>query len=339
MEIRAYKDMQALHTFRVPWQALVYCAVDTAEDAHTALEYAKEHSLEVLVLGGGSNILPTHNWEGLVIHNAIAGREIVGVDEESITIRLGAGEVWHDLVEWATSHGYFGLENLALIPGSLGGAVVQNIGAYDVDIQRYVVSVEAINIETLEYETFTHQECEFAYRNSIFKANRGQWMITHATLTLPTQFTPELGYRALAEAFAGQEEPTARGVVDRVVDIRTSKLPNWQEVGTAGSFFANPRVSDEVVARIQERHGDVPVFHNYQSKEHTIPAGWLIEHAGLDPELCSRFLYHKHHLVVINPTTGTHETSGQEIGAFTRTVQDQVYRTFGIKLHPEVVVL
>lgn len=339
MEIRAYKDMQSLHTFGVPWQALVYCAVDSAEDAHKALEYAHEQSLAVFVLGGGSNILPTSNWEGLVIHNAIATREVIDVVDEGVVLRVGAGEVWHDLVTWTVSHGYYGFENLALIPGTVGGAVVQNIGAYDVDIARFVQSVEVINTKTLEQRTLSREECCFAYRNSLFKQERGSWLVTHVTCVLPTTYKPVLSYRVLNEALAESRTPSAEEVMDAVITIRESKLPNPQEVGTAGSFFANPRVDDATVARLHAEYPDMPVFHNYDSSEHTIPAGWLIEHAGIAPELKEQFLYPKHHLVVVNNTKNTPKTSGQDIESCTRLIQEQVHQVFGISLESEVVVL
>lgn len=339
MEIRAYKDMQSLHTFGVPWEALVYCAVDSVADAVSAIEYAQQHELGVLVLGGGSNILPTKHWNGLVLHNKIAGREITDVDTDKVTLRIGAGEQWHALVEWTVGHGYYGLENLALIPGSVGGAVVQNIGAYDVDIERYIQSVEAIEISTGEQVVFGHDDCDFDYRTSVFKQHGGRYMVTHVTLALSTVYQPVLSYRALAQAMADVDQVDATEVMKAVIDIRQSKLPDWHVVGTAGSFFANPRVDEKTRERLVSQYPDVPVFNNYGSDQHTVPAAWLIEHAGLDADFKKQYLYHKHHLVLVNQDKGGQETCGSDLARAAETIASKVDTTFGIALESEVVIL
>lgn len=339
MQIRAYKDLQSLHTFGVPWQCEVYCSLHTAEEAQKAIEYANEQGIKVLILGGGSNILPTQDWPGLVIKNEIGGRAITAIEGDTTYVEIGSGENWHDCVLWTLEQGIFGLENLALIPGTVGGAVVQNIGAYDVDIARYVDAVEVIEIDTGERYWIQQKECAFAYRNSIFKANPECWMITAVRLALPSGFTPVLSYQVLQEALEGQSHPRAQDVAQAVMSIRRSKLPDWGQIGTAGSFFANPRVSDAMLEKLQAMHPDMPVFHNYGTQEHTIPAGWLVEHCNIPAEDKAKYLYPKHHLVVVNNNKNTSQTSGVEIYQFTQQVQEQVQEQFGITLTPEVIVL
>jgi UDP-N-acetylmuramate dehydrogenase len=339
MQIRAYKDLQSLHTFGVPWQCQVYCSLHTAEEAKKAIEYANEQGIEVFILGGGSNILPVDDWPGLVIRNEIGGRAITAVDSDTTHLEIGSGENWHALVLWSLEQGLFGLENLALIPGTVGGAVVQNIGAYDVDIARYVEAVEVIEIATAKRYWLQGKDCEFAYRDSIFKRPQGKWMITAVRLVLHNAFTPVLSYKALQDALAGVLCPRAQDVAQAVMDIRRSKLPDWEQTGTAGSFFGNPRVGDGELARLQAEYPDIPVFHNYNLSEHTIPAGWLVENCGLPAEDKEKYLSAKHHLVVVNNNKNTDITSGAEIYQFTRRIQQQVHEQFDITLVPEVVVL
>ena len=340
MRIQAHKDLQQLHTFGVPWQATVFCAIDSVEDAVKTVRYAIEYNMPMLVLGGGSNMLPTVDYPGLVIKNELGGRSVIDINEQEIILHIGAGENWHDLVMWTVESGYYGLENLALIPGTVGGAVVQNIGAYDVDLGRFIERVECIDLGTGEEKIFESSECGFGYRTSVFKENQGRWMVTGVTLRLAKQFVPVVPYKPLQEKLGDSvSQLSATDVMNAVIEIRQSKLPDWNMVGTAGSFFGNPRLTDEQIRELQARFPDMPVFNNYGTGKHTVPAGWLIEQSGIDGELKNKYLYPKHHLIVVNNTKNTDQTSGQEIAEFTRLVQQQVREMFGVELTPEVVVL
>ncbi|MFW0871335.1 MAG: UDP-N-acetylmuramate dehydrogenase [Patescibacteria group bacterium] len=339
MQIRAYKNLQRLHTFGVPWRSEVYCSLHTFEEAIKAIHYANEKHIDILVLGGGSNILPTKDWQGLVIKNEIGGRAVMEETKDTITIEIGSGENWHDLVFWSMEQGMYGLENLALIPGTVGGAVVQNIGAYDVDIARYIKAVEVIEIASEKSYWMNTSDCNFSYRKSIFKSQPGKWLITRVRLELLQKFTPVLSYKALEQALGGIAYPRAQDVAQRVIDIRQSKLPDWQKIGTAGSFFANPRVNDTELKQLQAKYPQIPVFHNYGTKEHTIPAGYLIEHCGLAKADKEKFIYPKHHLVLVNNAKNTDAISGREIDTFSKIIEQRVKDTFGITLMPEVVVL
>lgn len=337
--VEEHKDLQLLHTFGVPWQSRFFCDVTSTQQVIDMVTYCREQNVAVMVLGGGSNILPVRDWDGLVVRNEIVGREVVSENDKEIVLRIGAGESWHDLVVWATGSGYYGLENLVLIPGTVGGAVVQNIGAYDVDLGRFIQSVEAVNLETGTKKTFLGNECEFDYRNSIFKKTRGVWMVTYVEIVLSKKYRPVLTYQPLQERFSEQSTPQAVEVMNAVMEVRQSKLPDWNQIGTAGSFFSNPRISNEEVERLREIFPDMPVFDNYGTGDNTVPAGWLIEHADISQDLKDRFLYPKHHLIVVNNDKNQPNTLGIEIHEFTQLVQKQVLAKFGIELVPEVVVL
>lgn len=333
-------DLSTMHTFGVPWRSDYYCTVTTYQEAQDVATYCCTRGIDVMVLGGGSNILPTKNFDGLVMKNEICGREVVDENDTTICLKIGSGESWHDLVVWTVDQGYFGLENLALIPGTVGGAVVQNIGAYDVDLQRYIVSVDAINLTTGESRSFSREECEFEYRNSIFKKNQGQWMVTSLVIELSKEFKPVLTYASLQDKLGDPDPPiSVKEVMKAVIEIRQSKLPDWNEIGTAGSFFGNPRINSEEVVRLHKTFPTMPVFDNYRTGENTVPAGWLIEQCDIDQDLKDRFLYPKHHLIVVNNDKNHNGTTGQEIYDFTQMIQAEVRDKFGIDFIPEVVIL
>ena len=343
MEIQAHKNLTDLHTFGVPWKTAVFCAFENLEDVQKTVAYAILQKLPIFVLGGGSNILPTVDYAGLVIKNELGGRSVLDKNDEHVSVCIGAGEDWHALVGWAVESGYYGLENLALIPGTVGGAVVQNIGAYDVDLARFVQSVDVINLHTGQSETLTHAQCEFEYRNSVFKKNQGQWIITRVTLQLQLHYTPVTTYKLLREKINHlHTQPTAVDVMNAVIEIRKSKLPDWNTVGTAGSFFGNPRVDDAIIKKIREKHPDVPVFSNYGGKEQTIPAGWLIEHCRLDKKIRAQYLYPQHSLVLVNNHKATGDTPrqyGKQIHHASKMIANRVKKDFGVQLIPEVIVL
>ena len=342
MKIQAHKNLQDLHTFGVPWKADVFCAVDNVENAVKTVLYAIEQKMDMLVLGGGSNILPTENFKGLVIKNEICGRTVTDENDQTITVDVGAGEVWHDLVLWCTEHGYYGLENLALIPGTVGGAVVQNIGAYDVDLSRFVDAVECVNLVSGEVVDMSRRECEFEYRNSVFKKNPGTWMVTTVTLELPKTFVPVLTYKSLQDKLGSPTSQfTAKEVMEAVIGIRESKLPDPNVVGTAGSFFGNPKVDEKILKKLKSKYPDMPVFQNYGTDEHTIPAGWLIDNCRLDKKIRSDFLYDQHALVVVNKLKGGDVPLkyGKQIHHAAKMIMNRVEKDFGIRLSPEVVVI
>ncbi len=325
------------NTFGLPWQSRFFCVVDTEKQVALALAFAKQKKTPALVLGGGSNLLPTKKYQGLVIKNEIKGKGIVKETNNFVWVRVGAGEDWHQFVLWSIRNNYFGLENMSLIPGTVGGAVVQNIGAYDVDIQRYITKVEAYKLETGKKKVFERADCQFDYRNSIFKKS-DEWMVVGVTMKLPKTFRPVLTYKPLAR-LKTKKGLTAKQVSQEVCKIRRSKLPDWKKLGTAGSFFGNPRAAQSVVDRLKKSYPDMPVFYNYGSNKATIPAGWLIQHSRLSEKDRQEFLYPKHSLIVVNNHKGSKKqprNHALRTKNFVMRVQKQVQKDFGITLKPEV---
>lgn len=340
MNIIKSADLTDKHTFGVPWAADFYIELKKAEQITEILQ--NKGAKKLFVLGGGSNILPTKKMKGIVIHNQIKGKEVIKEYKTHIFLRVGAGENWHSIVLFCIRNQYYGFENLTLIPGTVGGAVVQNIGAYDVEISRFVHEVEVYSLSTGEKKMFKGKECCFEYRNSIFKYS-DEWIVTHVTFKLPKVFKPMLTYKPLQHLkdVYKKDNLTAKRVSQEVAKIRKSKLPDWNIIGTAGSFFANPRVNTKTVQRLQKNYPDMPVFYNYGSEMATIPAGWLIEHSSIPPQDRIEFLYHKHALIVINNQKNMTmpANKGARIKNFVAKVARTVERDFGITLNPEVKIL
>ena len=337
LAIQKNVSLQDKHTFGLPWKSRFFIELEREEQIKHVLGFAQEKDMPVLILGGGSNMLPTETYKGLVIQNKLTGRKVTKETKTFSLLEVAAGEDWHKLVLWTIRNNMFGLENMSLIPGTVGGAVVQNIGAYDVDIQRFVHSVTAYSLNTGKKKIFTRDECQFDYRNSIFKSS-DLWVVTSVTLKLSHSFRPVLTYKPLQGLKDLAPELTARRVSQEVIKIRRSKLPNWKKIGTAGSFFANPRVSKKKAERLQKLYPNIPVFYNYGSDKATIPAGWLIEHSSLSQKNRQEFLYHKHALIIVNKEKGgdVSITKGKRTVAVVERIQNKVLQEFGIALRPEV---
>jgi len=340
-EIQQNKQLRDLHTFAVPWRAQFFVSITDNSQMHDVLEIARGQSQSVFVLGGGSNILPISTYKGLVIQNNISGRTVVSENDDEIVVEFGAGENWHDTVLWCVEHGYHGIENLALIPGTVGGAVVQNIGAYDCEISQNIVSVSAVDRHSLESRSFTQVDCQFEYRNSIFKKNQGAFVVTAVQLRLQKKYHPIVTYDPLKK-FTNQPNLTAKDVVDEIITIRKSKLPDWETIGTAGSFFGNPRVEDRLVRKLLKKYKEMPVFTDKQTGKKIIPAGWLIEHSKLDSKVREKFLYSKHSLVLVNNQKGDNAISdkyGKEIYHASKMIVNRVEKDFWITLEREVLIV
>jgi len=335
-QIQQNKDLTNEHTFGVPWKGSFFVAIKDEKQIMEVIE--QRATKDVLVLGGGSNILPTKKFKGIVMQNKIKGKEVTGEGKTFFDIRVGAGENWHAFVLYAIRKDMFGLENLSLIPGTVGGALVQNIGAYDVEISQYVQFVEALDLKTGEKRVFKKNEMDLSYRHSIFK-HSGKYIVTHVTLRLSKKFRPVLTYKPL-QKLQEKKDLNAKEVSREVMKVRMSKLPDWNIIGTAGSFFANPRVSQSVVKKLQKNYPDMPVFYNYGSKKATIPGGWLMEHASLSLKDRKEFLYHKHSLIVVNNEKGENPSQGKgkRIRNFIEKAIKTVENDFGITLKPEVKI-
>ena len=335
MHIEAGKSLRGLNTFGIEATAKLFVAV-TSEDAYRAV--VRDPALEReprLVLGGGSNLLFTRDFDGLVVKNAIAGIEVQREDAEHVWVRAGAGEIWHQLVLYCVDRGFAGLENLSLIPGQVGATPMQNIGAYGVEMESVCESVEALDAMTAERVVFTHVECEFGYRESVFKHRyKNRFFITAVTFRLNKTPKFEVGYgdvrRTLDEM--GVHDLTIKAVSDAVIRIRSSKLPDPKVMGNAGSFFKNPVVSRPQFEALQAANPGLP---NYPQADGSVkvPAGWLIEQCGWKGHVSGHAGVHdRQALVLVNRGGAT----GAEIYHLALEVQASIRERFGIELVPEV---
>lgn len=291
----------------------------------------------LLVIGGGSNLLLTQDFEGNVLHPLIKGIEVSEKDTY-ILMRCGAGEVWDEVVEYAVSHGYYDMENLSHIPGEVGASVVQNIGAYGMEVQDVVYKIEAIETETGKEVVITPEECDYAYRYSKFKGEwKGRYVVTYVTYKLSKNFTPRLGYGNLSAVLRqkGIDNPTASDVRRAVIDIRKSKLPEPEIEGNAGSFFMNPVVDRDKFSELIERYPNMPHY-NVGDDKVKIPAGWMIEQCGWKGKSMGRAAVHdKQALVLVNKGGAT----GKEILALCDAIRSDVKSRFGIEIRPEVNIV
>lgn len=291
----------------------------------------------LLVIGGGSNLLLTHDFEGNVLHPLIKGIEVSEKDAY-ILMRCGAGEVWDEVVDYAVSHGYYDMENLSHIPGEVGASVVQNIGAYGMEVQDVVYKIEAIETETGKEVVITPEECDYAYRYSKFKGEwKGRYVVTYVTYKLSKNFTPRLGYGNLSAVLQqkGIENPTASDVRRAVIDIRKSKLPEPEIEGNAGSFFMNPVVDRDKFSELIEKYPNMPHY-NVGDDKVKIPAGWMIEQCGWKGKSMGRAAVHdKQALVLVNKGGAT----GKEILALCDAIRSDVKSRFGIEIRPEVNIV
>ncbi len=292
--------------------------------------------LPKLVLGGGSNILLTQDFPGLVLHMCMKGIAIVGEDADATYVQAAAGESWHQLVRWTLAHGLGGLENLSLIPGSVGAAPIQNIGAYGAEIKDCLHAVTVLDLATGAISTLSNPECEFGYRDSIFKHRlREGAVILDVTLALPKRWQPNLQYAELAREVLQRNVilPAAVDISDAVIAIRSRKLPDPAVIGNAGSFFKNPVVSAAQRNLLLESHPQL-VSYVQADGSYKLAAGWLIEQCGWKGKnLGAAGVYPKQALVLVN----LGGASGQEIVALARAIQADVGQRFGVQLEPEPV--
>jgi len=292
-----------------------------------------------LLLGGGSNICFTRDIDQMVLHNQISGIEIIEEDARSATIEVGAGENWHSLVEWAVDHQLGGLENMALIPGTVGAAPIQNIGAYGRELKDVFVSLDAFDIERKKIATFHAQDCKFGYRDSYFKnAGKGKFVIVHVRLKLQKcPHTLHTEYGAIQKVLDENKNlnPSIRDIFTAVIQIRESKLPDPKVIGNAGSFFKNPEVSQKQFLELQSRFEDL-VFYAQPEGTYKIPAGWLIEKCGWKGKKVGNVGCHKDQALVLVHFGGG---KGTEILKLSEQIRRDVDQKFGIQLQPEVNII
>ena len=329
-------SLKPLNTFGMNVVAKEFASVETKQDLAKILN---TNLSNLLVLGGGSNILLTKDVNALVLHINIKGIEIVSVYENNVRVRVAAGENWHEFVSWCLDKNYGGIENLSLIPGNVGTAPIQNIGAYGVELKDVFISCEAMNIQTQELRTFNKEECDFGYRNSIFKEElKGQYIITSVIFELSSlQHVIKKKYGDIESELKnnGIENPTIQDISKAVISIRNSKLPNPKVLGNSGSFFKNPMISCVQFQLIKNKFPKIP---HYKVSETTvkIPAGWLIETVGFKGKTFKNYgVHNKQALVLVNYGNA----SGKEMLELSKKIQEAILIVFDIVLEIEVNIL
>lgn len=332
-------DLQPLNTFAIAARAAHFARVESIEQLREALDYARTKKLPILPLGGGSNIVLTGDFPGLVILIELRGLSLQKSGEGSTDLHAAAGENWHRLVMHTVEQGLGGLENLALIPGKIGAAPIQNIGAYGVELRDTFRSLRAVHIASGEEHEFSAQDCRFGYRDSVFKGPvRDQYIITEVALRLPADWHPRLDYPALAEHLVEQHpdrsldtaDLTPEQVARAVIDIRNSKLPSPDDIPNAGSFFKNPLVSADVYRRLKQSHPDLVAF--AAGDQWKLAAGWLIDRAGWRGVRHNAVGVHdRQALVLVNPGRG----NGGEVTGLAAEIAADIRDKFGVDLEPE----
>lgn len=330
-------SLQPYNTFGIDVNARAFARFSSLEELKAILD-ENAGKLPLFILGGGSNVLLTQPLEALVLKNELYGFEHLRETEATIDVKSGAGEEWHGFVRYCVDRGWGGVENLSLIPGSVGASPMQNIGAYGVEIKDCFVSLEAWHIERQELHTFSAEDCAFGYRESVFKrALKGQYVIVSVTYRLQKHPQFNTGYGAIQSELdaMGVRELSVGVISQAVMNIRSSKLPNPKELGNAGSFFKNPVVETAVLESIRENYPEVPHYPQADGTE-KLAAGWLIEQAGWKGKRVGNCGVHaKQALVLVNYGGAT----GSEIYALSQSVLDAVQEQFGVLLEREVNIL
>ena len=335
-------SLRGYNSFGLPAVAHTLVRIRSDADVRRLLEHPVHGGAPKLVLGAGSNIVLTRDPLAVVLKVEVAGRRLVAEQDDAWIVEFGAGENWHQAVQWTLQQGWPGLENLALIPGTVGAAPVQNIGAYGLELQDRFHSLDAVDLVTGRGVTLDWADCDFAYRHSVFKATgfgglAGKSLITRVRLRLPRPWQPVLGYQDIERCMAdsGNHAPDAATLRDWVVAVRSAKLPDPQRLGNAGSFFKNPVVSEEQCRDIIGRDPHV-VHYELADGRFKLAAGWLIEACGWKGKSVGQAaVYERQALVLVNRGGAT----GAEVVTLARAIQESVYGRFGIRLEPEPVLL
>jgi UDP-N-acetylmuramate dehydrogenase len=337
MEIQSNFSLKNHNTFGIEAKAKQFIAVHSITELKSILEENKTQ--KKFILGGGSNMLLTQDIDALVIHIDLKGKKIIEENDDFVWVESQAGENWHDFVLWTIDHNFGGLENMSLIPGNVGTTPVQNIGAYGTEIKDTFVSCDAINIVTQKIKTFTDTECNFGYRESIFKNEaKDQYIILSVVYKLTKRnHKINISYGDIAGELAKNNVtvPTLKDVSNAVIAIRKSKLPDPKELGNSGSFFKNPILLKSDFEHIHQKFPEMK-FYEISETEVKVPAGWLIEQAGFKGKRFGDAGVHKNQaLVLVNYGNAT----GQEILSVSRAVQKTVFDIFGIHIEAEVNVI
>lgn len=335
LEMKKNHDLSAYNTFHLPVKAAMFYELTDAMQLIDIIQEPDFQKEKTLWLGGGSNIIFTQDYAGLVVHLANKGITETHRENGKVWIKAEAGEIWHDFVQKTLQMGLSGLENLSLIYGTVGASPVQNIGAYGVEVKDRIHAVHCFDLQFNQFVTLSNAECEFAYRESIFKqAGKGRYIIVSVEFILDTEFKPHIQYGDLAQVLAENcpnQAITAQNVADAVCQIRRSKLPNPDEWGNVGSFFKNPIVSAEHAQKLHAQYPNMPTYPQADGSL-KLAAGWLIDQCGLKGKSMGGAAVHeKQALVLINKNNA----SVQDIRDLSDFICTQVWEKFGVQLHAE----
>ncbi|HET8809514.1 MAG TPA: UDP-N-acetylmuramate dehydrogenase [Flavobacteriaceae bacterium] len=336
MQFAQNKSLKAYNTFGIDVKAKRFVSIGSEEELEQILR--KTYASELFVLGGGSNMLLTKDLDKTVAHIDLKGKQVLETEENSVLVSAKAGENWHEFVLWCLENGFGGVENLSLIPGNVGTAPIQNIGAYGVELKDVFVECKALNIQTLQTKTFSKEDCRFGYRDSVFKNElKNQFIITEVIFRLTTKnHQLHTSYGAIQHQLELVRivNPTIRDISNAVVKIRQEKLPDPNKIGNSGSFFKNPIVPKSEFEQIQKKHPEIP-FYALPDGRVKIPAGWLIDQAGFKGFRDGDAGVHKNQaLVLVNHGNAT----GTEILSLAEKIREKIADSYGVMLEFEVNV-
>jgi UDP-N-acetylmuramate dehydrogenase len=338
MQLQKNISLQPYNTFGIDVRTEFFTEWNSIQDVQKYTQDKDLNSHPRLILGGGSNMLLTKDFAGLSIKNNILGREVLSETEKEVVVKIGGGEVWHEIVLWTIDQGWNGMENMSLIPGSMGAAPIQNIGAYGKELKDIFVKLVAVNLDSGELENFDLEACQFGYRNSVFKNElKGKFVIVSVTIRLTKVGAFNTSYGSIGQELekAGVKKITAKAISDAVITIRQSKLPDPAKLGNSGSFFKNPIIK---AALYEEVKYEYPALPGYPSGEELIkvPAGWLIDQAGWKGKRVGNCGVHSKQALVLVNYGGA---SGDEIFQLSENIIADVIQKYGIELEREVNVL
>jgi UDP-N-acetylmuramate dehydrogenase len=329
-------SLKSLNTFGLNYESEFFISVKTESEAIKVITDAGSYLKPILVLGGGSNLLFSDNYKGTIIHPEISGINIEEKNPDYVIVSAGAGVEWDSFVDWTVENRFGGIENLSLIPGTVGAAPVQNIGAYGAEVKNTIEKVRAVSFDNASIKEFKKNECFFGYRSSIFKTDlKGKYMVTKVYFKLATRPSLNLIYGSLAEEVVKLGGATLRNVRDAVINIRRSKLPDPDIIGNAGSFFKNPVVDVSTAESLRKRYPRMPCFVD-SSGGIKLTAGWLIEQCGWKGKRSGNVGVHdKQALVIVN----FGNASGKEILNLSEEIRKSVWYRFEVELEREVEVI
>jgi UDP-N-acetylmuramate dehydrogenase len=334
--MKDYKDYSLLNhnTFGIDAKCVRFLEYSSVEEAQQVSGIIRNDSLPFIIIGEGSNLLLKCDYEGNVVHSSIHGIEVSDRNDRYL-VRCGSGEVFDDIVAYCVEHGYYGAENLSLIPGEVGASAIQNIGAYGAEAKDIIDRIEAVEIATGKIVVFDNADCDYRYRQSKFKNEwRDKFLITYVTYRLEKTFRPKLDYGNIRAKLEEKNipEPTAKELRDIIIEIRNAKLPDPKVTGNAGSFFMNPIVDIDKFNELNEKYPGMP-YYKVTESSYKIPAGWMIEQCGWKGKrLGNAGVHDKQALVLIN----CGGASGQDIIKLCETIRHDVFMKFGIEINPEV---